>query len=130
MPRKTLQQRRNPTDSKKNRIRPITNSLRGNENPDDLMQSILEVLTDTVMRPSVGKYYTFVYFAKTPNIRYDVHPLVAVTNIFNWGFRGINFHWKEVRQYTWDEVVGELYVVYPEEIKDLQAIPYQKIKIS
>lgn len=130
MPRKTLQQRRNPTDSKKNRIRPITNSLRGNENPDDLMQSILEVLTDTVMRPSVGKYYTFVYFAKTPNIRYDVHPLVAVTNVFNWGFRGINFHWKEVRQYTWDEVVGELYVVYPEEIKDLQAIPYQRIKIS
>lgn len=130
MPRKTLQQRRNPTDSKKNRIRPITNSLRGNENPDDLMQSILEVLTDTVMMPSVGKYYTFVYFAKTPNIRYDVHPLVAVTNVFNWGFRGINFHWKEVRQYTWDEVVGELYVVYPEEIKDLQAIPYQRIKIS
>jgi len=130
MPRKTLQQRKNPTDSKKNRIRPITNRLRGNENPDDLMQSILEVLTDTVMRPSVGKYYTFVYFAKTPNIRYDVHPLVAVTNVFNWGFRGINFHWKEVRQYTWDEVVGELYVVYPEEIKDLQAIPYQRIKIS
>lgn len=130
MPRKTLKQRNSPTDSKKNRIRPITNRLKGNENPDDLMQEILEVLTDTVMVPSVGKYYTFVYFAKTPNIRYDVHPLVAVTNVFNWGFRGINFHWKEVRQYTWDEVVGELYVVYPEEIKDLQAIPYQRIKIS
>lgn len=130
MPRKTLKERRNPTDSKKNRIRPITNSLKGNENPDDLMQEILEVLTETVMRPSVGKYYTFVYFPKTPNIRYDIHPLVAVTNIFDWGFRGINFHWKEVRQYTWDEVVGELYVIYPEEIKDLQSIPYQKIKIS
>ena len=130
MPRKTLKQRNRPADTKRNRIRSITNRLKGNENPDNLMQQILEVLTKTESMPSVGKYYTFVYFPKTPNIRYDSHPLVAVTNIFNWGFRGINFHWKEVRQYTWDEVVGDLYIVYPDEIKDLQAIPYQKIQIS
>jgi hypothetical protein len=130
MPRKTLKERNRPTDTKKNRIRPITNRLIGNENPDDLMQKILKVLTITESIPSVGKYYTFIYFPKTPNIRYDNHPLVAVTNIFNWGFRGINFHWREVRQYTWDEVSGELHLVYPNEIKDLQSIPYQKIQIS
>ena len=130
MPRKTLKERNRPTDTKKNRIRPITNRLIGNENPDDLMQKILKVLTITESIPSVGKYYTFIYFPQTPNIRYDNPPLVAVTNIFKWGFRGINFHWREVRQYTWDEVSGELHLVYPNEIKDLQSIPYQKIQIS
>ena len=70
MPRKTLKQRNRPADTKTNRIRSITNRLKGNENPDDLMQQILEVLTNTESNPSVGKYYTFVYFPKTPNIRY------------------------------------------------------------
>ena len=47
----------------------------------------------------------FFYRAKTPNLRYDMHPMVAVTDVFEWGFRGINFHWNTYRNYTWNEIV-------------------------
>lgn len=122
MPRKTLKQR--------NRIKPIIRRLIGTENSDYLMQKIIGVLSKEDSIPSVGKYYTFVYYPKTPNIRYDAHPLVAVTDVFSWGFRGINFHWREVRQYTWAEVVDGMYPVYPQEIEDLRTIPYKKIRMS
>jgi hypothetical protein len=72
----------------------------------------------------------FVYNPKTPNIQYDQNPLVAVTDIFSWGFRGINFHWGEVRQYTWDEIAGGIYEVYPAELKDLQTIPFGKFRLN
>ena len=79
----------------------------------DLMMELMEACNNTVTPiPDVGKFYFFVYAPKTPNIRYDENPLVAVTDIFAWGFRGINFHWDEHRNYTWNEVVGQLYEVY------------------
>lgn len=130
MPRKPLKKRKNPTDAKGNRIRGILDNLIGNEDPDDLMLEILDVLQEGGKIPSVGKFYVFVYNPKTPNIEYDQNPLVAVTDIFKWGFRGINFHWGEVRQYTWDEIPGSIYEVYATEIKDLQEIPFQKIRIN
>lgn len=132
MPRKTLKSRKakNTSDTNSNRIRQITDELIGNENSDDLMLKILDVLSETEIVPSVGSYYVFVYSPKTANIEYDAHPLVAVTDIFKWGFRGINFHWGETRQYTWKEILGSLHKVYPEEIKDLQAIPFGQIRIN
>ena len=42
---------------------------------------------------------------------HTTHPLVAVTDVFSWGFRGLNYHWGEMRQYTFPEVVGGLYQV-------------------
>jgi hypothetical protein len=130
MPRKTLKQRKNPTDTKGNRIRNVLDNLIGNEDPDDLMLEILDVLQEGGKIPSVGKFYVFVYNPKTPNIEYDQNPLVAVTDVFKWGFRGINFHWGETRQYTWDEIPGSIYEVSAAEIKDLQEIPFQKIRIN
>lgn len=128
MPRKTLKQRQKVSDTNKNRIRPLLRQLIGLEDPDDFMFKILEVLTETEVIPNTGEYYVFVYNPKTKNITYDAHPFVAVTDIFRWGFRGINFHWGETRQYTWQEIVGSLHRVYPEEIKDLQAIPFANFK--
>ena len=93
------------------RIDPIIKNLIGNANPDDLAQEILEVLTEVSNVPEAGNYYVFVYQAKTPGIRYDLHPLVAVTNVYQWGFKGLNFHWGQMRQYTYQEVVGGLYKV-------------------
>ena len=84
------------------RIDPIMKNLIGNENPDDLAQEILEVLTEGINVPEAGNFYVFVYQPKTPNIRYDAHPLVAVTDVFQWGFKGLNFHWGEMRQYTFN----------------------------
>jgi hypothetical protein len=132
MPRKTLKQRKgpNPTSDKSNRIRNVLDNLIGNEDADDLMIEILDAIQESGKMPSVGKYYVFVYNPKTPNIQYDQNPLVAVTDIFKWGFRGINFHWGEVRQYTWDEVPGPLYEVYADELADLREIPFGNIRLN
>lgn len=122
MPRKTLKER------KVNRVAPIVKKLIGLESADDLMLELLSVLTETKEPPKPGKFYIFVYNAKTPNIRYDQNPLVGVTDVFKWGFRGLNYHWGEVRQYTWDEVAGGLYEVYKEELSDLRRIPFGNIR--
>ena len=105
-------------------------NLIGNEDPDDLMIEILDAIQESGKVPSVGKYYVFVYNPKTPNVQYDQNPLVAVTDRFQWGFRGINFHWGEMRQYTWDEIPGSLYEVYAEELADLREIPFGKIRLN
>jgi len=134
MPRKSLKERQQKkvtdTDKDVNRIRPVLDGLVGNEDPDDIMLELLEVLQESPKVPTSGKFYVFVYQPKTPNIEYDQNPLVAVTDVFRWGFKGINFHWGETRQYTWDEISGGIYEVYPSEIKDLQALPFQKIRLN
>ena len=112
------------------RISPVLNELIGIEDPDVLMVEILDVLSETSSVPNVGEYYTFLYQPKSSNIRYDAHPFVAVTNIFSWGFSGINFHWGQTRQYTFQEVIGNLHKVYPNEIRDLQTLPFGKIRIN
>jgi hypothetical protein len=63
-------------------------------------------------------------------INYDQNPFVAVTDIFPWGFRGENFHWRQMRQYTWSEVAGGLYEVYPAEVKDLNALSFANIRLN
>lgn len=131
MPRKPLKERQKKQyvkDTDNNRIRPIIDSITGLDDPDDMMQEILEVIKTTQRSPTPGSFCLFVYSPKTPGIQYDEYPFVAVTDLFSWGFRGINFHWGEVRQYTWSEIIGDVHIVYPEEVKDLQAIPFGKIR--
>jgi len=132
MPRKTLKQRKNPSETSDNRIRVVIDNLIGNEKPDDLMIEILSVLSEVDKVPKAGKFYTFVYTPKTPNIQYDQNPLVAVTDIFSWGFRGINFHWgsNRTRQYTWDEIPGGIYEVKSDELEDLRTISYANIRLN
>jgi len=134
MPRKTLQERQQrkitDTDADRNRVRAVIDGLIGNENPDDIMLELLEVLQESGKIPSAGKYYIFVYNAKTSSLNYDQNPFVAVTDVYQWGFKGINFHWGEMRQYTWNEVAGQLYEVYPSEVKDLQALPFANIRLN
>ena len=96
--------------------------------PEEMMMKIMELLNSTVTPiPDVGGFYTFIYNAKTPNIRYDQHPLIACTDVLRWGFRGINLHLRKSRQYTWDEVAGQLYIVQYDEVDDLMKIPYRKM---
>ena len=112
------------------RIDPIMKNLVGNENPDDLATEILGVLTEGSNVQAVGNYYVFAYRAKTPGIRYDLHHLVAVTNVYQWGFKGLNFHWGQMRQYTYQEVVGGLYKVDEMELRDLRTIPFGRIVLN
>ena len=112
------------------RIDPLMKDLIGTEDPDDLAQEILGVLEEGSNIPEEGNYYVFVYRAKTPGIRYDLHPLVAVTDVFQWGFKGLNFHWGEMRQYTFAEIVGGLYQVDEMELRDLRTIPFGRIVLN
>jgi hypothetical protein len=101
------------------------------DDPEEMMLEIMELLNDTVTPiPEVGKFYTFVYNAKTPGKTYDQHPLIACTSIEQWGFKGINFHWRQSRNYTWQELAGQLYIVQYNELDDLMAIPYGKFILN
>ena len=114
-----------------NRIEPIIDELNETHDQEDQMLMIMEALNDTVTPiPEVGQLCTFVYNAKTPGITYDQHPLVAVTELFRWGFRGLNFHWRDYRQYTWEELAGQVYIVEEEELDDLISIQYGKFILN
>jgi len=113
------------------------NRLEGNDinlktnDQENMMEEIMQLLNDTVTPiPDVGMLCTFVYNAKTPGISYDQHPLVVVTEVLKWGFKGINFHLRKSRQYTWNEIVGQVYIVQKEELDDLLAIPYAKMLLN
>ena len=105
------------------------NRISSMTDPDDMMLEIMEILTDVEVIPDVGKYYTFIYQAKTPRVEYDQFPLIACVGVYEWGFRGLNYHWGDFRNYTWEES-SILRVVDPMELKTLRAIPYQSFRIN
>ena len=102
----------------------------GTKDPEDLMLIIMDVLKEDALYPEIGKFYTFVYNPKTPGIEYDQHPLIACTSLERWGFKAINFHWREGRQYTWEEVAGKLHVVKYDELDEMLSIPYAKFRLN
>ena len=102
----------------------------GTKDPEELMLIIMDVFKEEALYPEPGKFYTFIYNAKTPNIEYDQHPLIACTELQKWGFRGINFHWRKSRNYTWEEVAGKLHVVRPNELDELIALSYGKFRLN
>ena len=118
-------------ESKLNRLQHVVSDIIAMEDPDDMMLAVTETLTETELIPEIGKYYTFIYAPKTPRIRYDQFPLIACVGLFRWGFRGMNYHWGgDFRNYTWEEVLGQLHIAYPMEMEDLRSIPYQNFKIN
>ena len=98
--------------------------------PEEIMLLIMEIFTIEVLYPEPGKFYTFVYNAKTPNETYDQHPLIACMELFRWGFRGLNFHWQKYRNYTWEEVSGKLHVVEFQELDEILALQYGKFLLN
>ena len=115
-----------------NRIEPILDELNGETmDQEDQMLMIMDALNDTVTPvPEPGTLCTFLYQAKTPRIRYDQHPLVLVTELFQWGFRGFNFHWRKYRQYTWDEINGQVYLIQRDELDELNSVQYAKFVLN
>ena len=130
MPRKTLKQRRNPTDDNDNRVHGVINNLIGTESSDDKMEELISVLSESGKTSvSPGKFYTFFYSAMTNGIQYDEYPLVAVTDVYSWGFRGENFHWRgDMRQYNYNQIIGGLYEIYPEELSDVVELSFGKVR--
>ena len=115
-----------------NRIREYLSDLNNRTNdPEEMMLEIMDVLNTTVTPiPDPGNFYTFVYNAKTPGETYDQHPLIACMELFPWGFRGLNFHWQKYRNYTWEELAGQLYIVQRNELDDLLNIPCAKFILN
>ena len=108
----------------------IKDMLLGNESPDEIMDLIRDTF-ESVLVPEVGGYYTFVYSPTTPNIQYDQYPLVAVTELFSWGFRGINYHWGEYRNYGWGEVgANSFHQISDMEIKSVRSLPFAKYLLN
>jgi hypothetical protein len=108
-------------DTSSFRIRELKRRINDNtiKDPDLLMKTIMEIFNEEVLYPEPGKFYTFLYTPKTPDIEYDQHPLIACTSLERWGFKGINFHWRESRNYTWEELPGKLHVVKYNELDEL-----------
>ena len=113
-----------------NRIQQYEDTFSGLEKNDDIMLALLEILDVKSLIPEAGKFYTFIYNAKTPNISYDQHPLIACVEVFRWGFRGLNFHWQNYRNYTWEELPGQLHVVEFQELDELLALQYGKFILN
>ena len=114
-----------------NRIEPVIADIKSEKDLGERMELIMYALNDTVTPiPEVGNICTFKYFEKTPNIEYDQHPLVAVLGLFNWGFSGLNFHHRDYRQYTWEELGTQVYIVQREELDDLMALNYEKLVLN
>ena len=109
------------------RTEELQEQIDGLNDADDIMMNIMEVFTQTDLTPDAGNFYTFVYHAKTPGV-YDEFPLVAVTFVDRWGFRGLNFHWGTSRNYTWQEIVGRLHVINNDEIDYLRSLSYANFK--
>ena len=115
-----------------NRIEEVHDDLeKALNDPEEMMLIIMEALNNTVTPiPEVGQFYTFIYNAKTPDITYDQHPLIACTDLQSWGFKGLNFHWRQSRNYTWEELAGQLYIVEYDELDDLLRFPYGKFILN
>lgn len=122
------------------RILELKKRVKNVSDSEEIMTKILEVFKDVEIIPTPGNYYTFVYNAKTikdrskqysgmptEEIYYDQHPLVAVFEIKQWGFVGLNFHWRTMRNYTWQEVIGQLHIVRQDEIDYLKSLNYMKL---
>ena len=114
-----------------NRIASVKRDLIGIESPSELMNMIIERIQDTERDlPSAGKYYTYIYYAKTPNIIYDRYPLILASEPMDYGFFGFNYHWQlrggqsPFRQYTFKEVASPFYEVNFNEFTTLRSIPY------
>lgn len=112
----------------KSRVELLKSRIKNIKDPEMIMKIITEIFDDVDTIPQPGKFYTFVYNAKTPKLRYDQHPLIVCEEIKGSGFSGINFHWRKPRQYTWNEVggTGKFYKVYYEELDEMLSIPYAK----
>ena len=115
-----------------NRIEEVVEDLEKSiGDPEEMMLIIMEALNGTVTPiPEVGQFYTFIYNAKTPDITYDQHPLIACTDLQSWGFKGLNFHWRQSRNYTWEELAGQLYIVDYDELDELLRFPYGKFILN
>jgi len=109
-----------------NRVEPLL--IVFGTDPTRNMSLLLDAISPSTIVPKPDKYYTFVYKAKTPGIQYDQYPLVICNNIFSWGFNAYNEHWGYIRQYSWNEVLSNIYELSEEEFETCKSVPLAKFR--
>jgi len=125
MPRKTLKQRKQKNS---NRIQVLTSKLTGLEKPETIMNELMFALRETELNvPRAGDYVTFIYFADTPRLLYDRYPIVAVYELAEWGFKGVNLHLGEPRNYDFRNAQGGYYAIKKEELEDALGLPLMRL---
>ena len=90
-----------------------------------IMEEIIDIFGNPKGIPRPGSYSTFIYYAKTPKLLYDRHPLIAVLELEDWGFKGFNFHLNMHRNYNWSEVGSMFCPIEGGEISYFRSIPYR-----
>ena len=103
--------------------------LNFDDSPTYNMRLVLDNLDGTIV-PQANKYYTFIYRAKTPRITYDTYPLILCGSVYSKGFNGVNVHWGQVRQYSFGEVVSNVYELSEEEFALLQGVPLANFRTT
>ena len=118
-------------DTVENRFFELRAGLKGTEKPEELMDEILALAEGTeVDQVLPGRHYTYIYYAATPGIKYDRHPLITCVAINEDSFVGYNYHWPMNRQYK-NEYPGErvqspIYEISYVELQTLKSIPYTR----
>lgn len=114
-----------------NRFYELRAKLKGTEKPEELMDEILRLAEGTEVDQVIpGRHYTYIYYAATPGIKYDRHPLITCVEINENSFVGYNYHWPMNRQYK-NEYPGErvqspIYEITDDELRTLKRIPYAR----
>lgn len=116
-----LTSNRNPA---RDRLAPLVKRMNGGEKASDIMNEVMFLLRDTTTAiPKPGGLYTFIYFAKTPNLLTDRYPIVYVEKIYEWGFSGVNMHLSEPRNYDFKGVSSPMYAIKPTEADSAMSLP-------
>lgn len=109
------------------RIDRLRQATDGVTDAETIMRAVLDIFGGSDSVPTPGNYYTYVYNAKTPELLYDQHPLIACLDVTEWGFRGLNFHLSMQRNYTWNEVGSSICLIEKNEISFFRSLSYKKL---
>ena len=113
------------------RLQPIVDKMTGLRDSEEIMLEVLDAIQDTkVILPEEGGFYTFVYIQKTHMIEYDEFPLIECMELKQWGIRGFSYHWNKMRNYTWNEVIGEFHELSVAELEHARSLSYAKFKLN
>ena len=109
-----------------NRIESEKQDIQSEKNLDDRMELIMYALNDTVAPvPEEGNICTLNIMQRHLTLDTINTHLVAVTELFQWGFRGINFHSGSIDN-TLGELGTQVYIVQQEELDDLLSLDYKR----
>ncbi len=93
-------------------------------NQDVLFNRLTTVLRSAGRVPTVGNTYFFMYKSNKPHDRY---PLVTVYSITNRSFFAYSHHWNRTTQYSYSNMVSDLYIVNDDEIQNAIMFPVMKV---